>query len=564
MTRSSHSHRPSGHLSARATRPLARMAPFLAAGLVGAVLPMAGAQATGPAATFSGFSTVGSGTPLRFEIYEPTVPIPNSPQLEVQLGYTRVEADSSSSHARSTYLWPGGPVGEGAKTFAEALHLPPEVGEQGYPFQTNAKSPNGPEKDALEPFPGMVMRSSASENVTFAKVGVSPDNDVQDPNGSGDGGDGGGGGGDTAPCPIAPLPCPPGMPGALRLGTTFDATPAASKRRTSVAEDEPGNPGLPPELAALVDVGSLTSNSRTTSAPNLISTVSRASAKDIALLGGVITIESVSGRATVTSDGATGVTGGKASYQGMSIGGQKFRIGPDGVEAAGENHAIPGLPDDPAAALDALGIRFIAPKPDYTVDGDQATSSVEALRIEIDSSKLRSQLNAIPFDQIVGGIPNEFGELKKVIQAATFLSPKFVVVLGDAIATVDTVQPLEFPTDIPDNNRSGGDGGSTGTGGGATSGGATGGGGTVSTGVDTGGGTDTGGGAVVDGDLGEVAPTAAGLPPLFSIPGALLFGAIALAAIAGSWFRRAGLLALGGSGSCSHGLDSGLPDLRKA
>jgi len=59
------------------------------------------------------------------------------------------------------------------------------------------------------------------------------------------------------------------------------------------------------------------------------------------------------------------------------------------------------------------------------------------------------------------------------------------------------------------------------------------------------------------------AALASGLPPLFSIPGLLLFGGIGAAIAAGSYVRRLGLAALGGGGACSHGLDSGLPDLRK-
>ena len=58
---------------------------------------------------------------------------------------------------------------------------------------------------------------------------------------------------------------------------------------------------------------------------------------------------------------------------------------------------------------------------------------------------------------------------------------------------------------------------------------------------------------------------ARGLPPLFSIPGAVLIGGIALAARRWQLARaRPASLALGGAGACSHGLDSGLPDLRKA
>ena len=60
------------------------------------------------------------------------------------------------------------------------------------------------------------------------------------------------------------------------------------------------------------------------------------------------------------------------------------------------------------------------------------------------------------------------------------------------------------------------------------------------------------------------AALASGLPDLFSIPGLLLVGSIAGACVAGSYVRRMGALALGGGGACSHGLDSGLPDLRKA
>ena len=42
-----------------------------------------------------------------------------------------------------------------------------------------------------------------------------------------------------------------------------------------------------------------------------------------------------------------------------------------------------------------------------------------------------------------------------------------------------------------------------------------------------------------------------------------MVGAIAGALVAGSYVRRIGAMALGGAGACSHGLDSGLPDLRK-
>ncbi len=63
--------------------------------------------------------------PLKIEIYEPTIPIPGSPQGEVEVAYTEVEGDSSQSRGRSSYLWPGDPIGEGFKTFVEQLGFPP-------------------------------------------------------------------------------------------------------------------------------------------------------------------------------------------------------------------------------------------------------------------------------------------------------------------------------------------------------------------------------------------------------------------------------------------------------
>ena len=95
--------------------------------LVALSLPLAAAptQAAPPAvptaAPSYGYSTAAWGTPVHIEIYEPTIPLPATPQAELENGYTEVLADSSSSQGRSSYLWPGDPVGEGFKTIADQL-----------------------------------------------------------------------------------------------------------------------------------------------------------------------------------------------------------------------------------------------------------------------------------------------------------------------------------------------------------------------------------------------------------------------------------------------------------
>ena len=58
---------------------------------------------TTPAATRSSATApLTTATPVYVEIYEPTIPIPATPQVELQFGYTKVVADSSSSRGRAS------------------------------------------------------------------------------------------------------------------------------------------------------------------------------------------------------------------------------------------------------------------------------------------------------------------------------------------------------------------------------------------------------------------------------------------------------------------------------
>jgi hypothetical protein len=550
-----------------------------ASAVVGVMLPVAAAAPAhagdkqDPA--YAGFSTHAVATPVRLEIYEPTIPIPASPQAEVELGYSTVEADSGSSMGRASYLWPGDAVGEGFKTIIENLGLPKELsgplGKDGYPNQVNSSSPSGESSQADEPFPGMVMRTNASAEKTVAQTGYSTDCQVDDA-GSGPGGGGGGTPG-LPPLPGVPgvpgVPGLPGLPGSVGSLSQLLAPSADSSRRgvtTSKharAAAKAGEPEsscqIPAELAALVDFGGYVSTSSTTNTGSAVGATSRAALSDVELLGGVITISDVRAKAASVSDGDRGKPSGAAGYGTLAIAGQEFTIGPDGIEAAGQKQPIPGLPDDPAKALAQLGVTITVPKPSYERDGDKATSDVAGLVVQIDTHQLRQMLDPVPFDEIVGAVPDEAGQLKSLLGAAVHLSPRFVITLGDASTVVDTVKGIDVPS-----TPTSADPGSTtgGGGGGATDTSAT----SPPSGATTGapGGAAPAGDANADGDLTGAAPMGAGLPPLFSIPGALLFGGLALAAAGGSYFRKLGVLALGGTGSCPHGLDSGLPDLRKA
>ncbi len=538
-------------------------APVLAVAIASAVLPWGSSATAGqppvaqqePERAFSGYRAAATASPVTLELYESSIPIPSSPQVEMRLGYTRVEGDSGSSQARSAYLWPGDPVGEGFKTFADQLGFPPQVGEQGYPFQVNASQPEGEVAQRDEPFPGMIQRAAAGEGTARAATGFSPDGTPQrDDEPSGDDGDGGSGGSDSG---ALALPGLPALTGAALLGSLGGAQAAEDD------EDDEGGSGLPPEVAALVDLEGFTTVSSLDSG-NRVAARSRATLGGISLLGGLITSRGLTTEAASSSDGTEPLAEGRTTYGDLVVLGQRFRHGPDGFEAAGRPTPIPGLPDDAGTALQQLGVVVSLPPPTYERVGDEAVAVVSGLVLDVDLVTLKRNLAGVPLGDLIGAVPDEAGELKDMLGLVAAFSPRVVITLGSARSAVETSAPVE-PVDAPEETEEETDAEQEAA---APSGGAATGGLGGTPGSSAGGAAPDTGAApgAATGDLGDSTPVAAspGLPPLFSIPGLLLMGALALAALGGSYVRKLGVLALGGGAPCAHGLDSGLPDLRKA
>ena len=464
---------------------------------------------------------------MKLEIYEPLIPFPATPQLELELAFSEVEADSAQSRGRSSFLWPGAPIGEGFKTIVEQFGLPPTLGEDGYPVQVNSLYPIGPDFESDEPFPGMVQRAGSEEGSAYADTAFSTDGTAQDYDGDEEEG---------GLVPGLPLPGLDELLGGLVGGSSDDE------------EDTPSTLGLPPALGAIVDLGGFTSATRTETGTSVHS-LARSSFGNVALLGGLIRVEGLKVRAEVSSDGTKGAPSGLSAYGELVALGQRFAFGPDGFEAVGEHHPIPGLPDQATAALSKLGITVSFPKPVYKRNGDAATATVTGMVIELNMAPLKKILDQLPLAALLDMLPEQAGPLKDVLGLLTGLSSRIVVSLANASATVDTVAPIAPPvveTEDPAPEAPTGDNPNAAP--------------PVAAPPTTPDSTDT---TAPPGDL-DATPLGAGLPPLFSIPGILLYGGIALATVAGSYFRKVGAAALGGGAPCPHGLDSGLPDLRKA
>ncbi len=560
--------------------------PLAAAALVGAVLPVttaasAGAAPEGEKRALS-YSTQVWGTPLEIEIYEPSIPIPSTPQLELLFGFTQVKATTDTGAGLASYLWPGDALGQGTKTVVENLGLPPEisgpVAERGYPFQVNSTYPSGEAFVADEPFPGTIQRTGANDEQTFAEIGYSSDCTSQaGSDGDEGGGKGGGGGIPGIPgLPELPIPLLGGLTGGLSgltqgsTGGAGNGSAGTSQRAGATAAAEPEvECQIPAQLAAVVDLGGYSSVSRNSSDDTTARSSNRAAATDISLLGGVVEISSVQSHASVSSDGSK--AGRKASGQAnigiITVAGQKFRLGPDGFEATGQGAAAPDLPEQVAAGLKELGITITLPKPVRETSGDEVHSRYVGLSVELDLKTVNKVLTQLPLSDIFIELPDDLGPLKSALLSAANLASRVVVNLAVADATIETSDPIVLtPPEVPptEEETDEGEGDGAGAAGGNTSGGSAG----TSGGVPS---SSAPGGAPSGG---EVAPTAgplpldaaltSGLPKLFSIPGILLFGGLALATVLGSYMRKMGALALGGGASCPHGLDSGLPDLRKA
>ncbi|MFN2540466.1 MAG: choice-of-anchor P family protein [Mycobacteriales bacterium] len=476
---------------------------LLSIGLVGAAVTLVATPSAGAAAKppYSGFSTSAVATPLEVDVYEPTIPVPATPQAEIEVGYSKAVADSGGSRSRASLLWPGAAVGEGFKVIADTIGLPPEIGALGYPVQSNSSYPAGPTTDSKDTVPGAVMRTSAAATLATAQAGYSGDCDVQDKPG-------------TGACP------------------------------------------LPTALSAVADVAGSSATSRVESSGKQVVATAQASANEISLLGGLVRVAGLSARAVSTTNGHQTKGAGQASYTSLRLADQVVRIGPDGAAAPGQTISIPGLPADPDVAFSQLGIKVTVPKPVYDRQGSLLTSTDSALVLEVDCGVLRHKLDALPISAVgdaINGLPDQLGPIKSALGAALYLSPRYVFTLAKVQSTVDTVQGIGLPT-LPTD---------LGFGGPVTPG--------TSVAPPLNPAAPGVPGADLPPQLGSSGPGPllsathpGGLPDRFTLPGALLLGAVAAAALAGGWLRRMSAVVLGTSELCPHGLNNGLPDLRKA
>jgi hypothetical protein len=466
------------------------------------------------AGQLGGYDVSAEASLVSVQLFEPVLPVPTQPQGELDLAFTRSKSSTGpNSAATASWMWPGDAVGNG---FGLLIGQP----SQQYPVQVNSRYPGSPAQQNQELTPGSGMTSSADSNSVKAGVNLA-DVDVP-PSGSP--------GPPAVPgVPSAPVPGSPPAPGAPAPPVPLPVSPAT---------------------AALATAKAVSSTSEATASTNSASSAAHAAAGTIALLGGLITVDGVDVRSQASSDGAKGVTGGAITVAGVTAAGTRLALDGQGLHLAGQGAPLPPVPPQVTDQLAALGIALSATPITRKAEGASGETDAQSLVITVDTKLLRSKLDALPLSTIVGLLPAEVqGELAPVLA----LAPKMVFVVGRATAAANASPAL--PVDagagavgIPGGMSSPG---------GATAAGA----GTSGT---AGGGTPVAGSLPNSGGQPTVAKAASLLLPApGTIPRLLLIGALVLAAALGWALRRAGGVVVAGVHSCSHGLSSGVPDLRK-
>ncbi len=479
----------------------------------------------GPASSsgtaLGGYGGVAVAEPVHLEIYDPTIPLPSDPQVDVGIAFTKASTDTGPvSRSTASYLWPGDVLGDG---FSQLVG-----GNAAYPIQVNSKYPatsDAPANNTAQLTDGNGMTTSSDENVTKATV-----------TGLGIAG--------------------PGTNLLGGLGTGLSKL-AGGKKAPKPAPDLPVP--VSKTLAGLATIQNLRSISTTTLGNKSFTATAEATASEIDILGGLLSIKGLDLTASSRSDGKKGTNVGHATIGALGVAKQVISLDDKGVNLAGTNVKLPGLPETLTTALKAIGISIQTTQTTATAQGADASYTAKGLVITVDTKPLKSALSA-PFGILADIVKQLPSQLSDQLGPLLNLAPKFVVTIGDVRtkATAAEAYTGSFAPGTTDPGTGAGvpgsvSGNNPGTSTGNLGGGSLGNSGTTPT-------TPAAGPSNPGPQLKSAGFT---LPGLGDVPRALILGGIVLAAVLGWLLRAAGGVLLGVGSGCRYGLTTGVPDLRK-
>ena len=405
---------------------------------------LAVALSDGPAGadnTLGGFTVNALAEAISVQYEQPNFPVPANPSLEFDEGYaTSSDNYGPTGSATASTLYPGQVVANAGPELALLVPGVPLPPAPTWPIQAVSDFPQKPNSASTD-MPGLNMdvQSSTDGNTATATIGN-------------------------------------------------DAATSGSNGGNPTQQAPSGSGNLLSGSNALLGVGGLSANSSAQAPSIKASADATATVGGISMLGGFISIGSITSTADASSDGATGKVTGSTQVQNVSIAGQQVSITADGIQAP-SGKPLGSLPVSALnTLLKELGITIEVTTTTDKVSGPSASRELDGLEIQVNldtldtaANKFASLLPAKLISQLPVAIPNEqlvsfyFGR----VQVSSTASPSFVASNSGSTGAAASPSSTSTGASTTGNTGSSGFAGSTGTGTGSSFAGNTGSGGST-------------------------------------------------------------------------------------
>jgi len=305
-----------------------------------------GSGSGGASSALGGFTVNSVAEAVTAQYEQPNFPVPATPSLEFDEGYAATSDNyGPSGSATASSLYPGQVVanaGPELGLLVPGVPLPPAPV---WPIQAAAEYPQTPNSSSTDQ-PGVNMDASSTANGNNASATI----------------------GDDAP----------------EAGSN-GADPAG------VAPSGSGNPLA--GSSAIFGVGGMSATSSSLAPSTTASAEASATDTGISVLGGLITIGSVTSTASATSDGNNGKVAGSTVVQNMNIAGEAVTVDANGISAAGQSTPLSLPISSINTVLSELGISITATNATDKVSGPTASRTLDGLKITIDLKTLDNAAN---------------------------------------------------------------------------------------------------------------------------------------------------------------------------
>lgn len=204
--------------------------------------------------------------------------------------------------------------------------------------------------------------------------------------------------------------------------------------------------------AEVLGYGDMTSTSTATVRDGQAVSTTDTSAEGIALLGGVITMESVHTALSATSDAVTAATTGATTVSGLAIAGNGYAFDQGGLRPMesgtprGSVLPLPLVVPGAEQLRDQMGIEVELMPHVETVNGADAAREAGGVRVTITTRSLASALGDVPLSDVLGQLPAEAqGEIYTFLAAA----PRIELVFGRAAVRAAATTPIQITAVAP-------------------------------------------------------------------------------------------------------------------